>query len=128
LPIASVFALAGNGFYLVEVGVANTTTTATSMALRQFTAAGTAGTAQTVKNEEDPAAAARANPVDTHTVTPTIVAGSYRNSAIGASVGSGNVWVFGGRGLYVAAGVGNGVGLIPLVAPGQICDVWFVWD
>ena len=128
LPIASLFATANTPLWLVECGVTNTTVTALSMALRRATAAGTAGTARTVNSEENDTATARGNPVDTHTVAPTLTADSIRNASIGASIGSGVIFTFGGRGLYIPPGTANGVCLIPLTGTGQICDVYFSWD
>jgi hypothetical protein len=129
LPIASLMGTANNNIWLVEVGVVNTTAVAVAMALRRVTAAGTVGSAQTIQYEDGNSAAATAgNPVDTHTVTPTFVTGNLRVGAIGASIGSGMIWTFGGRGLIIPLGTGNGVCLVPLVGTGQICDVYFSWD
>jgi hypothetical protein len=111
--------------------VTNTTVTALSMALRRATTAGTPGALSiTVFYEDDDVATPLGTPKDTHTVAPTLTgtAMAPRNGAIGASIGSGEIWTFGGRGLLIPAGTGNGVCLIPLVGTGQICDVYFVWD
>jgi hypothetical protein len=130
LPIASLMAPASNPLWLVEVGCVNTTTTAVAMTLRRIvTSAGTAGTAQTAQYEEENVGAAVGNPVDTHTVAPTFATGFLRVGALGASIGSGVIWTFGGRGLFIPSAVTNGVCLVPWTgATGQICDVYFVWD
>lgn len=128
LPIASLYATAGVPLWVVEVWVTNTTVTALSMALRELTTAGTQGAAQVVKREEENVSTARGDPRDSHTAGPTIATGSYRVGAIGASVGSGWTATFGGRGLFIPGVAGTGVGLVPLVGTGQICDVTFVWD
>jgi hypothetical protein len=130
LPIASLYAQATTPLWVVEVGCVNTTTTAVSMALRVATTTGTQGASKTVFREENDTITLKGDPRDTHSVLPTLLGTleGPRVGAIGASVGSGNVWVFGGRGFYIPPGTANGLCLIPLVAPGQICDVWFVWD
>jgi hypothetical protein len=129
LPAASLYASATGGLWLVEVIVTNTTVTAASMALRRLTTAGTQGTSQTVTYEENDANfTAKGDARDTHTVAPTITAGAVRNSVLGASIGSGVAFTFGGRGLWIPSGVANGVGLLPLTGTGQIVDVSFSWD
>jgi hypothetical protein len=129
LPIASLMAQASTPLWLIEVGVVNTTAVAVSMALRRIvTAAGTAGTAQTVNYEESDTVTTKGNPVDTHTVAPTFATGALRNGVIGAAIGSGAIWTFGARGLFIPAATTNGVCLIPLTGTGQICDVYFSWD
>lgn len=129
LPMASLYAQATGGLWLVEVGVTNTTVTAFEVSLKRFTATGTQGAAQTVLYEEnDINVTTKGDPRDTHTVTPTISAGELRRASIGASIGSGVIWTFGGRGLFVPSGTANGVGLMPMTGTGQICDVYWSWD
>jgi hypothetical protein len=129
LPIASLYAQATGALWLVEVSITNTTVTAFESSLKRLSTAGTQGTAQTVNYEEnDVNVTTKGNPVDTHTVAPTLVAGEIRRTSIGASIGSGIIWTFGGRGLFIPSGTGNGVGLIPMVGTGQIADVYFSWD
>jgi hypothetical protein len=127
--MASLFASSTGGLWLVEVGVTNTTVTAFEVSLKRFTATGTQGTAQTVVYEEsDVGFTAKGDPRDTHTVTPTIVAGELRRASIGASIGSGVIWTFGGRGLFIPSGTANGVGVMPMTGTGQISDVYWSWD
>jgi hypothetical protein len=129
LPMASLWATTTGGLWLVEVGFFNTTVTAFECSLKRFTATGTQGATQSVTYEENETNfTAKGDARDTHTVTPTIVAGEVRRAAVGASIGSGIVWTFGGRGLWVPSGVANGVGLMPMTGTGQICDVYFSWD
>jgi len=129
LPMASLFAQATGALWLIEVGCFNTTVTAFATSLKRFSAAGTAGTAQTVVYEEqDVNVTVKGNPVDTHTIAPTLVAGELRRASIGASIGSGIIWTFGARGLYIPSGTANGVGLMPITGTGQISDVYFSWD
>jgi hypothetical protein len=129
LPMASLYAQATGALWVVEIGVTNTTVTAYECSLKRFTATGTQGAAQTVLYEEDEVnVTVKGDPRDTHTVTPTISAGELRRAAIGASIGSGIIWTFGGRGLKIPSGVANGIGLMPMTGTGQISDVYFSWD
>jgi hypothetical protein len=128
LPISGLMAQASIDLWLVEVWVTNTTTTAWACALRRVTAVGTPGAAVTVQYEESDSGTLRGDPRDTWTVTPTFVTGQIRTAAIGASIGSGTVFTFGGRGLFIPAGTGNGVVVVPLTGAGQISDVSWSWD
>jgi hypothetical protein len=129
LPMASLYASSTGGLWLVEVHVTNTTTTAFECSLKRVTTAGTQGAAQTATYEESDANfTAKGDPRDTHTVAPTLVAGELRRTSIGASVGSGIIWTFGGRGLWIPSGTGNGVGVMPMTGTGQISDVAWSWD
>lgn len=130
LPLAGLMAVATVRPRLVEVGVFNTTSTACAVALRRVTAAGTSGSTQTVVYESDPSQAALATPKDTWTVAPTFATGNLRVASLGAAVGSGVIWTFGGQlgGLVIPNTTGDGVVLSVLTGTGQICDVSFVWD
>lgn len=131
LPMASLYASSTGGLWLVEVGVTNTTAVAFECSLKRLsTGTGTQGTAQTVVYEENDANfTAKGDPRDTHTVTPTtIVAGEIRRASIGASIGSGVIWTFGGRGLYIPSGTTNAVAVMPMTGTGQISDVYWSWD
>jgi hypothetical protein len=130
LPIAGLMAQASTPLWLVEVGITNTAAVAFSCSLRRIlTGAGTPGAAQTVNYEESDTVTAKGDPRDTWTVTPTAFgAGSVRNTVIGASIGSGIIWTFGGRGLFIPAATTNGIAIIPFTGAGQISDVYFSWD
>jgi hypothetical protein len=129
LATASLLAQANIPLWVTEIWVTNTTTTAFSCCVRRIvTSAGTPGAAQTVNYEESDTATVRGDPRDTHTVAPTYATGAIRNAAIGASVGSGTVFTFGGRGLFIPAGATNGVAVLPLIGTGQIIDVSWSWD
>jgi hypothetical protein len=129
LPMASLYSLGTGDLWLVEVGVTNTTVTAFAVSLKRVSTAGTQGTAQTVTYEEGATnLTAKADPRDTHTVAPTLVAGELRRASIGASIGSGIIWTFGGRGLLIPSGTANGVALMPITGTGQISDVYWSVD
>lgn len=129
LPMASLYATTTGGLWLVEVGVTNTTVTAFEVSLKRVTSTGTQGAAQTVTYEEnDVNFTAKGDPRDTHTVAPTLVAGEVRRTSVGASIGSGIIFTFGARGLFIPSGVANGVALMPMTGTGQISDVYWSWD
>lgn len=128
LPIASLYAVAGVRPKLREVGVCNSTAVALTIALRRVTTAGTQGTAQTEVYVDDEAHTPLATTHDTHTVAPTFVTGNVRAWSLAAAIGSGVIWTFGGNGLEVPQGTGNGIVIVPLTGTGQICDVYFEWE
>ena len=130
LPMASLYAQATGALWLAEVGVTNTTVTAFAISLKRFSTLGTVGAVVpgVGYEENDVNVTTKGIAADTHTVGPTLVAGEIRRASVGASIGSGIIWTFGGRGLFVPSGTANGVGLIPITGTGQICDVYFSWD
>jgi len=131
LPMASLYAQATGALWLVEIGVYNTTVTAFSISLKRLSTLGTVGAIVpgVVYEENDVNVTTKGIAADTHTVGPTMVAGQeLRRASIGASIGSGAIWTFGGRGLFIPSGTANGVGLVPITSTGQVSDVYFSWD
>lgn len=128
LATGSLFAAAAVDVYLVEVGAFNTTTTACAIALRRWTAAGTAGAGLSEIPYDPDTPAASATAFDTHTVTGTITAGYYATATLGAAAGSGVIWTFGGKGIRIPKGTGNGLAIMPATGTGQILDWYMVWD
>lgn len=126
LPAGSLYAIANRPLAVYEVGAFNTTTTATTIALARFTTAGTPGAGFT-ELSEDPDITPVATLFDTHTVGPTI-AGAFIRGILGAAVGSGVIWTFGGKGLIIPQGTANGVGLYVPTGTGQVWDFYFVWE
>ena len=127
LPLGSLYAPAGNRLLLKEVHVTNTTATATDVALRAFTATGTQGSGITEVEHDNEGPTPSGTVFDTHTVTPTITAGSLALASLAAAIGGGVVWIF-NNGILIPAGTGNGVGVIIQTGTGQICDLTFIWD
>jgi hypothetical protein len=131
LPMASIYATAAVRPKIVEVGVFNSTATALQVALVRLTTAGTS-TAVVGVYEDDDSQAAVATPRNTHSSTgPTIGTVSLRIATLGAAIGSGVIWTFGGgktSGLLIPAATGNGIGLYTPTGTGQICDVSWTWD
>ena len=131
LPIASLYATAAVRPRLVEVGVFNTTTTAVAIKLARLTTAATPGSAITAAYEDDNSQTAVTTPKDTHTSTGPTITNALRQASLGAAIGSGVIWTFGGgktSGLVIPNTTGDGIGLVIATGTGQICDVWFTWD
>jgi len=128
LPAGSLYAPAGSRLLLKEVHVYNTTATALMVALRAFTATGTQGAGITEIEWDNEGPTPTGTVFDSHSVTPTITAGEYARASLGAQIGAGVVWVFSGRGLFIPAGTGNGIGVLTPDGTGQVCDLTFVWD
>ena len=128
LPGMSLYSPAGSGFKLREVWLVNTTSTACQVALRRLSTTGTQGAAITESEYDLDAQPVLATAFQSHSVGPTITAGSLALASLGAAVGAAVVWSFGDTGIVVASGTGNGVGILTPTGTGQICDVTFVWD
>lgn len=128
LPIGSLYAAAGSGARLREVGIFNTTNTAVAVRLVRLTTQGTPGAGLTEAKHDPNSAAAAATAFDTHTAAPTLGDDLGYRAALGASIGSGIVWVFGDAGLVIPAGTANGVGIIVATGTGQVLDWYMVWD
>lgn len=128
LPMASLYASSTGGLWLVEVGVTNTTVTAFECSLARVSTTGTQGAAVTATYEENELNfTAKGDPRQTHSVAPTLGT-EIRRTSIGASIGSGIIWTFGGRGLWIPSGTANGLALMPINGTGQISDVYWSWD
>ena len=130
LPIASLFSGPTLNLHVVEVGVFNTTTTAVDMGLYRFASGpGTVGAAITKGPMDQPLGVSAALAYTTHTAgAPTLT--PLVRAELGAAIGAGMVWTFGGYGieLTAAGGTVNGLVLMPPIGTGQVCDVYFVWD
>jgi hypothetical protein len=128
LPIASLYSNAIRP-KVVEIGIFNTTAVAVTLRVVRLTTTGTQGAAITAGAEDDPTQAAVATPRDTHTVAPTLGA-NLRVAPLGAAIGSGVIFPFGGgktSGAIVPETAGAGIGIVP-IGTGQICAVYITWD
>lgn len=123
----SIFASASGDVVLREVGVFNTTSTALAIALARFTNATGVGAGQTEGEYDTDAVPPLATIFAGHTADGG-VGQILRQATIGASVGAGIIWTFGGRGLVVPSGTANGIGIIVPTGTGQICDVYMDWE
>jgi hypothetical protein len=122
----SVFGIAARPIYLVEVGVFNTTTTAFTAGVARATVAGTAAGALTeIAEDSEITPVAVANSSQS---TDSTIAGVYAQASIGAAIGAGVIWTFGGKGLRAPAGTANGFVLTTPTGTGQFSDFYFVWE
>lgn len=123
----SIFSPAGSGFWLVQVGITNTTTTAVAIAVARFTAATNVGAGQTEGEYNTDAAPPLATVFAGHTGDGT-VGQILEQHTLGAAAGAGLILPFGNGGIYVPSGTSNGIGIIVPTGTGQLCDLTFVWD
>lgn len=124
----SLFGIAGVGCRVREVGVFNTTTTATAVMLGRLTNATGVGAGQTEGEYDENAPAPSCTIFAGHTADGG-VGQILRQATIGAAAGAGVIWTFGDSGLIVQPGTANGIGiLIPSGVTGQICDVYIDWE
>lgn len=128
LPMASLYAEATGGLWLVEVGVTNTTVTAFELSLARLSTAGTSSAVTGTYEESDVGFTAKGTARNSHSGTAPTLGVEIRRASIGASIGSGVIWTFGGRGLFIPSGTANGVGLIAITGTGQVSDVYWSWD
>jgi hypothetical protein len=128
LATGSLFAGSAVDVYVVEIGAFNTTTTACNIAVRRWTALGTQGSGLSEIPWDPDTPAATATAYDTHTVTGTITAGFYATASLGAAAGAGVIWTFGGKGIRIPKGTGNGLVIQPGTGTGQILDWYMIWD
>lgn len=129
LPSTSIYSLGTGDLWLVEVGITNTTVTAYECSLVRLTTAGTQGAAAGSWTSEEGVLnlTSKVAAVQAHTVAPTL-GPEVRRASIGASIGSGVIFTFGGRGLYIPSGAANGLGLITINGTGQLADVYWSVD
>jgi hypothetical protein len=127
LPQFSLYAVANVHPRVREIGIFNTTATAFVVALMRLSTAGTPGAAKVEVPEDDALRVADATGFDGHTVAPTLN-GELRRASIGAAIGSGVIWTFGGGGLHIDDGTAFGVGVIVPTGTGQISDYYISWD
>lgn len=127
LPLISLYAIANRSGAIREIGVSNASAVAFSVAVQRLSTAGTAPTQTEAEYWVDgppPGMDGRG----THTVGPTITAGFIRVAAIGAAIGAGVIWTFGGTGLLIPAGTANGIGVVVSTGTGQIADCYIDWE
>ena len=129
LPAISLYNTAAIVFKLREVGLFNTTNTATDMRLVSCIAAGTQGTALVEFQYDSGSGVPVATGFNSHSAgTPVGVDAGYR-AALGAAIGAGVIWTMGDSGIRVPVGIANGMGIIPADgATGQVLQAYFVWD
>jgi hypothetical protein len=129
LPATSIYSLGTGDLWLVEIGITVTVATAYQLTLARLTAAGTQGAAAGTITYEEGAAnlTAKWAAVQAHTAG-TVLGPEVRRASIGASIGSGVIFTFGGRGLLIPSGTANGLGLISVTGAFVASDVYWSVD
>lgn len=130
LPLCALVGGAGARIRITEIGVFNTTATATSLVLCRLTTAGTPGTAATSRLTD---AADAATAVGTLRNTYTSTAPTTTELGIGfplpGAIGAGLVLTFPDDTLTIPATAAAGIGLlVDTGGTGQACRVWFRWN
>lgn len=128
LPGVSLYAPAGGKLAVREIGIFNSTTTSCVASLRRLSTTGTQGAGITEFEYDESAMPVLGTAFDAHSVLPTLVAGVVRYFPIGGAIGAGYVWTFGGDGLVIPAGTGNGIGVLCPTGTGQVLDYYIDWD
>jgi hypothetical protein len=124
----SLFAIASRPFWVVEVGVFNTTDTEFVAALQRATAAGTVGAAVQGRCADDDAITPAITPFNTHTADATIQTGEFARGTLGAAKGAGAIFTFGKNGIKVPAGTTAGMVITCPTGTGQLFDWYMIWD
>lgn len=125
-PIFAVLATASYAPVLREIGIFNTTGTACTYRLVNFTG-GTAGAGQTERKHRRNAPASLGTSFGLWTADATIGEDTGYRAVVGAGAGNGAILTMGDSGLEPELGATSGLGLVP-VGTGQICEIYFVWD
>jgi hypothetical protein len=127
-PVMSLFGIAAVGARIVEIGIANTTTTSCQFRVARCTAAGTPGTALDEAKYDTTSASASCTAANSHSADATIDTGTVGGIAqLGAAIGAGWIWTYGDGGLRIPVGTANGIGIVP-VGTGQVLTAYIVWD
>jgi hypothetical protein len=133
LPTATagpgIFAGATSGkFWIREVGVFNTTTSAVAVGLAVCTATGTQAGGLTEYQTDDPSNAAPSETAFTSMSTAATVAATIRQISLGAAIGSGFVWTFGEKEWEVPEGTANGMIINCPTGTAQHLDFYIKWE
>jgi len=125
--IASVFATAACRPRIMEIGVFNTTTSAVAISVVRFTNATGVGAGLTEVVLDDFLHTPIATGFAGHTADGA-VGSPVRQASLGAAIGSGVIFTFGGVGLLIDDGTANGMGVICPTGTGQILDYYYEWE
>ena len=123
----SVYATTGVKPRIREIGLWNTTTTAVAVAVARASAAGTQGTALTEVCLDDDSHTIIATGFNTHTANAT-VGSPIRQASLGAAIGAGVIWTFGGDGFVLDNATTAGAVIILPTGTAQHLDFYIEWD
>ncbi len=118
---------ANHPFWVVEVGVFNTTTVAFQVGLSRYTVGGTAGAAIT-EQAEDESFTPLTVATGVNSTAATLAGGPYVFASIGAAIGAGVIWTFGKNGLRVTGATDEGMTIYVPTGTGQHFDYYWVWE
>ena len=128
LPLISLYSGASVAPVIREISVSNTTSTQVQLKLVRLTSQGTPGSGLTEAPHDPNSAASSCFAFGTHSANPSLGNDLGYRAQLGAAVGAGWVWVFGGDGLRLPTGTANGVGVIVETGNGQPVQATIVWD
>lgn len=126
-PCVSVYAPSGNGFRIRELACWNTETTACVYKWARLTAAGTPGSGLTEMEWDENGVNPTVTGFDAHSADATVGL-TIEYMPIGAAIGAGYYFTYGGPGIVVQPGTGNGVGLVLASGTGRILAYKIVWE
>jgi hypothetical protein len=125
-PILGILSTATVSPVMREVALFNTTATACTYRLVNFTG-GTAGAAQVERKHRRNSPAATSTVFGLWTADATIGEDTGYRAILGAGAGNSAILTFGDAGLEAELGATSGLGLVP-VGTGQIVECYFTWD
>jgi len=119
---------ANHPFWVVEVGVFNTTTTAFAVAMNRYTVSGTVGASILETAEDDTFTPLTVATGVNSTAATLATTGPVVQASIGAAIGAGVIWTFGKSGVRVAGAADAGMMLYVPTGTGQHFDFYWVWE
>lgn len=120
--------IVGNPDILItEVGVESTVAASSTVALRKFTAAGTAGTGITAIIWDDDGQAPAASGSQVPSTDHTLTTGNLRTSHLPAAIGGGVIWTFDPP-LRVRGGSGDGITITLPSGTDQVINFYIDWE
>jgi hypothetical protein len=131
LPVISIWSGVTTEPNIREIGVTNTSNTAVDVKIvRLSSGPGTVGASLTKTPLDNPSAVAGGFAFTTQTAGTITQADAGYRASVGAFIGAGVIWTFGGEGLEIlaAAGTVNGVGVVVENGVGQALQAYVVWD
>jgi hypothetical protein len=112
---------------ITEIGVFNTTATACAVAINRASATGTQGAALTEVCLDDDTHTIITTGFNTHTADAT-VGSAVRQASLGAAIGAGVIFTFGGGGLVLDNATTAGIVITCPTGTGQHLDFYIEWD
>ena len=127
LPAMGLYNSASVVAALREVGISNTSSTACAFMISLVTTVGTKVSTPTEVKHRDNGPLSEVDAV-TWSAGPTIGATLGYRQQLGAAVGAGVIWTFGGDGLQCAVGTANALAIATSDTTAQNVHAYMVWD